>query len=80
MQVRYTYGKMLVSQTRSPSASPAPSFYGYDAHGNITFLTDATGAVTDTYDYDAWGNLVASTGSTPNTRLFTPRNSTPTSV
>src|SRR6266508_6927831 len=44
--------------------------YGYDAHGNVTFLTDATGAVTDAYDYDAWGMLVAGTGSTPNTRLF----------
>ncbi len=44
--------------------------YGYDAHGNITFLTDATGAVTDSYDYDAWGILVASTGSTLNTRLY----------
>jgi RHS repeat-associated protein len=44
--------------------------YGFDAHGNITFLTDASGAVTASYDYDAWGNLVASTGSTPNTRLY----------
>ena len=44
--------------------------YGYDAHRNIAFLTDGTGAETDTYDYDAWGNLVASTGSTPNSRLF----------
>jgi RHS repeat-associated protein len=44
--------------------------YGYDAHRNITFLTDTNGVVTATYDYDAWGNLVASTGSTPNTRVF----------
>jgi RHS repeat-associated protein len=44
--------------------------YGYDAHGNVAFLTDTNGVVTDTYDYDAWGNLVASTGSTPNTRVF----------
>src|SRR6266545_2117575 len=44
--------------------------YGYDAHGNVAFLTDATGAVTDSYDYDAWGNLVAQTGSTANTRLY----------
>jgi RHS repeat-associated protein len=26
--------------------------------------------VTDTYDYDSFGSLVASTGTTPNTRLF----------
>jgi RHS repeat-associated protein len=44
--------------------------YGYDAHGDITFLTDATGDVTDTYDYDACGSVVASSGSTPNTRLY----------
>jgi RHS repeat-associated protein len=44
--------------------------YGYDAHGNIGFLADATGAVTDTYTYDAWGNLIGRTGSVSNTRLF----------
>jgi RHS repeat-associated protein len=44
--------------------------YGYDAHRNIGFLTDGTGAETDTYTYDAWGNLVGRTGSTLNTRLF----------
>jgi RHS repeat-associated protein len=44
--------------------------YGYDAHGNISFLTDGSGNVTDTYTYDAWGNLVARTGTTPNTRVF----------
>ena len=36
----------------------------------MTFLTDATGAVTDSYDLDAWGILVATTGSTPNSRLY----------
>jgi RHS repeat-associated protein len=36
----------------------------------VRFLTDTTGAVTDTYDYDAFGNLIASTGSTPNNYLF----------
>jgi RHS repeat-associated protein len=44
--------------------------YGYDAHRNIAFLTDATGAITDTYTYDGWGNLVPSTGSTVNTHLY----------
>ena len=71
VQVRYSFGNMLVSQTRTPSTSAATNFYGYDAHGNIVFLTDTAGTVTDTYDYDAWGNVVATAGSTPNTRLFT---------
>ena len=70
VQVRYTFGNTLVSQTRNPSAAPSTSFYGYDAHRNITFLTDTNGVVTDTYDYDAWGNLVASAGTTPNKRLY----------
>ena len=70
VQVRYTFGNVLVSQTRSPSGAPATSFYGYDAHGNIAFLTDASGAETDTYNYDAWGNLVGGSGTTPNKRLY----------
>jgi RHS repeat-associated protein len=70
VQTRYTYGASIVSQTRNISSIPATSYYGFDAHGNITFLTDASGAVTDSYDYDAWGNLVASTGTAPNTRLY----------
>jgi RHS repeat-associated protein len=70
VQVRYTYGDKLVSQTRGVGAAPATSYYGYDAHGNVTFLTDGSGSVTDTYTYDAWGNLVASAGLTPTTRLF----------
>jgi RHS repeat-associated protein len=70
VQTRYTYGTAIVSKTLNASGSPTSVFYGYDAHGNITFLTDASGAVTDSYDYDAWGNVVASVGSTPNTRRF----------
>ena len=70
VQVRYTFGNMLVSETRTPSTSAATSFYGYDAHGDIAFLTDVTGAETDTYMYDAWGNLIGRSGSTLNTRLY----------
>jgi RHS repeat-associated protein len=67
VQVGYTYGSKVISQRRGG----ATSYYGCDAHGNVTFLTDANGVVTDTYDYDAWGNIVARTGSTPNSRLYT---------
>jgi RHS repeat-associated protein len=70
VQVRYTFGNMLISQTRSPTTSPATSFYGYDAHRSIAFLTDSTGAETDTYTYDAWGNLISRVGNTPNDRFF----------
>ena len=62
----YTYGKTRISQNKLISSTWTPSFYGYDGMGSVRLLTDATGAVTDTYDYDAWGNTVNSTGSTPN--------------
>src|SRR5204862_4458283 len=64
-------GTCIVSQTRDVSNTPVTNFYGFDGHGNISFLTDAMGAVTASYDYDGWGSVVASTGNTPNTRLYT---------
>jgi len=70
VQTRYTYGRTIISETRDVASTPSTSYYGYDAHGNIAFLTDANGGVTDSYDYDAWGNLLATTGTTRNTRLF----------
>jgi RHS repeat-associated protein len=48
----------------------APSYYGFDGLGSVRFLTDAAGAITDTYDYDAWGNLVNYTAVTPNSKLY----------
>ena len=44
---------------------------GHDGFGSVRALTDATGAVTDTYTYDAFGNLLDKSGSTPNDSLFT---------
>jgi RHS repeat-associated protein len=70
VETRYTYGTRVLSQTRSVSTTPVTSYYGSDAHGNVTFLTNAGGVVTDSYDYDAWGILVGRTGSTTNTRLY----------
>ena len=71
VQVRYTYGRHARQpDPERPSTAPVTSFYGYDAHGNIAFLTDGTGTETDTYTYDAWGNLLGRTGSTLNTRLY----------
>jgi YD repeat-containing protein len=63
----YAYGLELISQTQLTNAEPpanpwATSYYGYDGHGSVRYLTDTTGAITDTYDYDAFGNLIASTG------------------
>ena len=66
----YTYGHALLWQDRLDGAGWSASFYGYDGHSNVRYLTDALGQITDTYDYDAFGNLIASTGATPNNYLF----------
>jgi RHS repeat-associated protein len=66
----YSYGLELINERQNISGTLTTSFYGYDGHGSVRFLTSSTGAITDTYDYDAFGNLISSTGSTPNNYLF----------
>jgi RHS repeat-associated protein len=66
----YTYGHALISQRQVVGEQWRESFYGYDGHGSVRYLTDGTGAVTDTYTYDAFGNLTARTGTTPNEHLY----------
>jgi RHS repeat-associated protein len=66
----YSYGLSLINEQQSVAGAPATSFYGFDGHGSVRFLTSSTGAITDTYDYDAFGSLIASTGSTPNNYRF----------
>ena len=68
---QYTYGHDLISQNQVVGGAWRVSFYGYDGQGSVRQLTDAAGAVTDTYAYDAFGNLIARTGSTPNSYLYT---------
>jgi RHS repeat-associated protein len=66
----YSYGLERVSESQSIAGTSTTSFYGYDGHGSVRQLTNASGAVTDAYDYDAFGNLINQTGSTPNNYLF----------
>jgi RHS repeat-associated protein len=67
----YTYGHDLISQRCPiPNANCSLSFYGYDGHGSVRLLTDAGGAVTDTYDYDAFGTLISRAGTTGNDYLY----------
>jgi RHS repeat-associated protein len=63
----FTYGHDLISQRIVGSSL---SFYGYDGHGSVRLLTDATATITDTYDYDAFGNLISRAGTTPNDYLY----------
>jgi RHS repeat-associated protein len=69
----YNYGLNLISQQQFNTNTLLPStlsYYGYDGHGNVRFLMDTNGTITDRYTYDAFGNLIASTGSTPNNYLY----------
>ena len=69
----YVYGLGLVSEQEMDLNTLMPStlsYYGYDGHGNVRFLMDTNGAITDTYRYDAFGNLIGSSGTTPNSYLY----------
>jgi RHS repeat-associated protein len=65
----YSYGLQLISQSLTWNAQ-GPTFYGFDGHGSVRFLTSSTGAITDTYDYDAFGKVISHTGTTANNYLF----------
>ncbi|HEV8427371.1 MAG TPA: RHS repeat-associated core domain-containing protein [Pyrinomonadaceae bacterium] len=67
---QYTYGHDLISERQQISGQWQTSYYGYDGQGSVRYLTNAAGAVTDTYTYDAFGNLTARVGTTPNDYLF----------
>lgn len=60
---QFTYGHDLISQR---IVGGSLSFYQYNGHGSVRFLTNAGGAITDAYDYDAFGNLIYRSGTTPN--------------
>ena len=66
----YLYGHDLISQRQPLGGVWTTHFYGYDGHGNVRFLTGASGAVTDTYYNDSFGLPLSSSGATPNDYRF----------
>lgn len=66
----YAYGLQRISENQLVGSTWTPSFYGYDGHGNVRFLTSSTGTVGNTYQFDAFGMPVANTGTTANTYLY----------
>ncbi len=66
----YTYGLQRISEDQVINSAWTPSFYSYDGMGSVRQLTNASGAVTDTYEYDAFGNQISHTGTTPNNYLY----------
>ena len=67
---RYTLGHWIISETQNISGTWTTSFYGYDGHNSVRFLTNSAGAVTDNYTFDAFGIKIAGTGTTPNQILY----------
>jgi hypothetical protein len=66
----YAYGLQRISENQLVGSTWTPSFYGYDGHGNVRFLANSAGAITDTYTFDAFGAQIASAGTTPNNYLL----------
>ena len=53
--------------------SSATSYYQADGLGSITSLSNAAGALAQTYTFDSFGNQTASTGSLTNSFRYTAR-------
>ena len=51
----------MLSEDQFDGAAWRTSFYGTDGHGNVRYLTDLSGHVTDSFDYDAILGGLAST-------------------
>ena len=66
-KAHFTRGDELLSMDREGKVC----YYHYDGHGNVRFLTDGDGKVTDSYSYDAYGNLLQKKGDTENEFLYT---------
>lgn len=70
MTRRYAYGLSRISEDQLISSAWTPSFYGYDGHGNVRYLTGNSGTITDSYTYDAFGMPITTAGTTPNNFLY----------
>ena len=62
----YVHGLDLIAQDRDG----VRSYYHADGLGSTRTLSDATGAVTDTYVYEAYGRLIDRDGTTANPYRF----------
>jgi RHS repeat-associated protein len=69
---RYTDGASIDEPLATLRAG-ATSFYEQDGLGSVTSLTNAAGAVAETYAYDSFGKLTASSGSITNPFQYTGR-------
>jgi len=61
----YAYGHDLISQRQVIADEWRTSYYGYDGHGSVRLLTDATGAVTNRTLTATAGPLTLGSGVAP---------------
>jgi RHS repeat-associated protein len=66
-----------VASWRRPSRSHATSFYEQDGLGSVTSLSNAGGALAQSYTFDSFGKQTGSTGSLTNPFQYTARESDP---
>lgn len=66
----YVPGHDLLYQHVKDGTGWKSSYYGYDAHGSVRYLTDSTGTITDRYAYDGFGQMLKQEGTTANRYLF----------
>jgi RHS repeat-associated protein len=62
-----------VDQVRAELRSGATSYYEADGLGTVTSLSNASGALAQTYTFDSFGNQTASSGSLTNPYRYTAR-------
>jgi RHS repeat-associated protein len=73
---RYTQGPRI-DQPLAELRSGTTSFYQQDALRSVTSLSNAAGALANTYTFDSFGKLTASTGALTNLFQYTARESDP---
>jgi len=61
----YTQNGAPLELLRQTGGTITPYWYVLDGQGNVAALTNATGAVVDSYRYDQWGKLVTISESVP---------------
>ena len=69
---RYTQG-LGIDEPLAEYLSGTPYYYEADGLGSVTSLSNASGAVANTYGYDSFGRLTTSTGTVSNWFRYTGR-------
>jgi RHS repeat-associated protein len=72
----YTQGPGI-DQPLADLRSGATGFYDQDGLGSVTFLSNSTAVLTNTYTYDSYGKLTASAGTLTNPFQYTGREFDP---